>query len=230
MGWDAIRQPRGPTRAWAMALGDGHGVRYLTFSPSLCVQRAKWHHGAERPIHTNECSEWISDQPKRSKMSTKGRPALALIAGLAAAAPVALWLLARRRPKRRDAIVDAYKQNIQALVARLRNLIAADISLRVIGASVELDPKVRVFSPAPDAIAATRPNYMGIVNSGDPTASAALPRSRSPARGSRRSTRRSSRRRSRSPSAAWRGRRRPSCAGRLATRRGSAETAQASAA
>ena len=57
-------------------------------------------------------------------MSTKGRPALALIAGLAAAAPVALWLLARRRPKRRDAIVDAYKQHIQALVARLRNLIA----------------------------------------------------------------------------------------------------------
>ena len=59
-------------------------------------------------------------------MSTKGRPALALVAGLAAAAPVALWLLARRRPKRRDAIVDAYKQHIQALVARLRNLIAAD--------------------------------------------------------------------------------------------------------
>ena len=59
-------------------------------------------------------------------MSTKGRPALALIAGLAAAAPVALWLLARRRPKRRDAIVDAYKQHIQALVARLRNLIAGE--------------------------------------------------------------------------------------------------------
>ena len=57
-------------------------------------------------------------------MSTKGRPALALVAGLAAAAPVALWLLARRRPKRRDAIVDAYKQHIQALVARLRQFIA----------------------------------------------------------------------------------------------------------
>ena len=53
-----------------------------------------------------------------------GRAALALSAGLACSLPVALWLLARRRPKRRDAIVDAYKQHIQALVARLRNLIA----------------------------------------------------------------------------------------------------------
>ena len=68
----------------------------------------------------DDCSVWISDQPKRSKMSTKGRPALALVAGLAAAAPVALWLLARRRPKRREAVVDAYKQHIQGLVAQLR--------------------------------------------------------------------------------------------------------------
>ena len=58
-------------------------------------------------------------------MSTKGRPALALIAGLAAAAPVALWLLARRRPKRRDAIVDAFRRRIQQLVAGL-NRIDAD--------------------------------------------------------------------------------------------------------
>ena len=59
-------------------------------------------------------------------MGAGSRAALALSAGLACSLPVALWLLARRRPKRRDAIVDAYKQHIQALVARLRNLIAAD--------------------------------------------------------------------------------------------------------
>ena len=58
-------------------------------------------------------------------MSTKGRPALALVAGLAAAAPVALWLLARRRPKRRDAVVDAFRRRIQQLVAGL-NRIDAD--------------------------------------------------------------------------------------------------------
>ena len=59
-------------------------------------------------------------------MGAGSRAALALSAGLACSLPVALWLLARRRPKRRDAIVDAYKQHIQALVARLRNAIAAD--------------------------------------------------------------------------------------------------------
>ena len=62
-----------------------------------CVcQRAKWHHGAERPIHTNGRSTWISDQPKRSKMGAGSRAALALSAGLACSLPVALWLLARR--------------------------------------------------------------------------------------------------------------------------------------
>ena len=59
-------------------------------------------------------------------MSTKGRPALALMAGLAAAAPVALWLLARRRPKRREELADAFQRHIQQLVAGLRNVIAAD--------------------------------------------------------------------------------------------------------
>ena len=44
---------------------------------------------------------------------------------MAAAAPVALWLLARRRPKRRDAIVDAFRRRIQQLVAGL-NRIDAD--------------------------------------------------------------------------------------------------------
>lgn len=50
----------------------------------------------------------------------------ALCAGLAAAAPVALWLLARRRPKERAAIVAAWDRRVRALVARLRTLIAAD--------------------------------------------------------------------------------------------------------
>lgn len=50
----------------------------------------------------------------------------ALCAGLAAAAPVALWLLARRRPKERAAIVAAWDRRVGALVARLRTLIAAD--------------------------------------------------------------------------------------------------------
>ena len=59
-------------------------------------------------------------------MGAASRAALALSAGLACSLPVALWLLARRRPKRREAIVDAYKQHIQALVARLRNLVAAE--------------------------------------------------------------------------------------------------------
>ena len=46
-------------------------------------------------------------------------------AGLACSLPVALWLLARRRPKRRDAIVDAFRRRIQQLVAGL-NRIDAD--------------------------------------------------------------------------------------------------------
>ena len=58
-------------------------------------------------------------------MGAGSRAALALSAGLACSLPVALWLLARRRPKRRDAIVDAFRRRIQQLVAGL-NRIDAD--------------------------------------------------------------------------------------------------------
>ena len=58
-------------------------------------------------------------------MGAASRAALALSAGLACSLPVALWLLARRRPKRRDAIVDAFRRRIQQLVAGL-NRIDAD--------------------------------------------------------------------------------------------------------